>query len=64
MTIDIDSTVCETYGLAKKGARRHNYAGQRGYRSLLAIAADPGDVLMVRLRKGRAITARGAPLPG
>ena len=31
LTIDLDSTVCETYGLAKEGARRHNYAGQRGY---------------------------------
>ena len=64
LTIDIDSTVCETYGLAKKGARRHNYAGQRGYRPLLAIAADTGDVLMARLRQVRANTARGAPLPG
>ena len=60
LTIDIDSTVCETHGMAKKGARRHNYAGQRGYRPLLASAAGTGDVLMVRLRKGRAITARGA----
>ncbi len=31
LTIDLDSTVCETYGLAKEGAQRHNYAGQRGY---------------------------------
>ena len=60
MTIDLDSTVCETYGLAKEGARRHNYAGQRGYHLLLAIAAGTGDVLMARLRKGRANTARGA----
>ena len=27
LTIDLDSTVCETYGLAKEGAQRHNYAG-------------------------------------
>ena len=60
LTIDIDSTVCETYGLAKEGAQRHNYAGQRGYHPLLAIAAGTGDVLMARLRKGRANTARGA----
>ena len=45
LTIDLDSTVCETYGLAKEGAQRHNYAG---------------DVLMARLRQGRANTARGA----
>ena len=60
LTIDLDSTVCETYGLAKAGAHRHNYAGQRGYHPLLAIAAGTGDVLMARLRKGRANTARGA----
>ena len=29
-TIDLDSTVCETYGLAKEGARHHGYTGQRG----------------------------------
>ena len=60
LTIDLDSTICETYGLAKEGARRHNYTGQRGYHPLLAIAAGTGDVLMARLRKGRANTARGA----
>ena len=30
LTIDLDSTVCETYGLAKEGARHHDYTGQRG----------------------------------
>ena len=60
LTIDLDSTVCETYGLAKEGAQRHNYAGQRGYHPLLAVAAATGEVLMARLRKGRANTARGA----
>ena len=60
LTIDLDSTVCETYGLAKEGARRHNYTGQRGYHPLLAVAAGTGDVLMARLRAGRANTARGA----
>ena len=60
LTIDLDSTVCETYGLAREGAQRHNYAGQRGYHPLLAIAAGTGNVLMCRLRKGRANTARGA----
>ena len=59
LTIDLDSTVCETYGLAKEGAQRHNYAGQRGYHPLLAVAAGTGDVLMDRLRQGRANTARG-----
>ena len=60
MTIDLDSTICETYGLAKEGARDHGYTGQRGYHPLLAIAAGTGDVLMARLREGRANTARGA----
>ena len=54
LTIDLDSTVCETYGLSKEGARRHNYTGQRGYHPLLAVAASTGDVLMARLRQGRA----------
>ena len=44
-TIDLDSTICETYGLAKEGARHHGYTG---------------DVLLARLREGRANTARGA----
>ena len=59
-TIDLDSTICETYGLAKEGARHHGYTSQRGYHPLLATAASSGDVLMARLREGRANTARGA----
>ena len=57
-TIDLDSTICETYGLAKEGARHHGYTGKRGYHPLLAVAAGTGDVLMSRLREGR------APPPG
>ena len=60
LTIDLDSTVCETYGLGKEGAQRHNYAGHRGYHPIFAVAAGTGDVLMARLRQGRANTARGA----
>ena len=60
LTIDLDSTICETYGLAKEGARHHGYTGQRGYHPLLAVAAGTGEVLMSRLREGRANTARGA----
>ena len=52
--------MCETYGLAKEGARHHGYIGQRGYHPLLAIAAGTGEVLMSRLREGRANTVRGA----
>ena len=54
------STICETYGLAKKGARHHGYTGARGYHPLLAVAAGTGDVLLARLREGRANIARGA----
>ena len=60
LTIDLDATICETYGLAKEGARHHGYTGARGYHPLLAIAAGTGEVLMSRLREGRANTARGA----
>ena len=42
LTIDLDSTICETYGLAKEGARHHGYTGARGYHPLLAIAAGTG----------------------
>ena len=60
LTIDLDPTICETYGPTKEGARRHGYTGQRGYHPLLAVAAGTGDVLMARLREGRANTTRGA----
>ena len=63
LTIDLDSTICETYGSTKEGARHHGYTGQRGYHPLLAVAAGTGDVLMARLREGRAITARPAASP-
>ena len=59
-TIDLDSTICETYGLAKEGALHHGYTGVRGYHPLLAVAAGTGEVLMARLREGRANTVRGA----
>src|SRR5664280_689303 len=59
-TIDLDSTICETYGLAKEGALHHGYTKVRGYHPLLAVAAGTGEVLMARLREGRANTARGA----
>ena len=44
----------------QEGARHHGYTGARGYHPLLAIAAGTGEVLMSRLREGRANTARGA----
>jgi len=59
-TIDLDSTICETYGLQKEGGSDFSYSHVRGYHPLLAVAAGTGDVLMARLRAGRANTARGA----
>ena len=52
LIIDIDSTICETYGLSKEGVRHHGYNCQRGYHQLLAVAADTGEVLIVSARVG------------
>ena len=43
--IDLDSTICKTYGLKKQGALHHGYTKVRGYHPLLAVAAGTGDVL-------------------
>ena len=51
LTIDLDSTICETYGLGKEG---------RATTAIPASAVGTGDVLMSRLREGRANTVRGA----
>jgi len=60
LTIDLDSTICETYGLAKQGASKFTYTHVRGYHPLLAVAAGTGEVLHARLRAGPASTTRGA----
>ena len=60
LTIDLDSTICETYGLAKQGGSRFTYTHVRGYHPLLAVAAGTGEVLHARLRGGPASTTRGA----
>ena len=44
----------------RRAPGHHGYTGVRGYHPLLAVAAGTGDVLMARLREGRANTARGA----
>jgi Transposase DDE domain group 1 len=59
MTIDIDSTICETHGYQKQGAT-FGYTKRRGYHPLLATRADTGEVLHVRFRTGSANTGRGA----
>jgi hypothetical protein len=60
MTIDLDATICETYGLQKQGAQQVTYAKVRGYQPFLAVSADSGEVLHSRLRAGTAAPARGA----
>lgn len=60
LTIDLDSTICQTYGLAKEGATGFTYNHVRGYHPLLAVAAGTGEVLMARLRGGNANTGRSA----
>ncbi len=59
-TIDLDSTICETYGLQKQGGTHFTYNHVRGYHPLLAVAAPSGDVLHSRLRGGPAHSGRGA----
>ncbi|MDP8977814.1 MAG: IS1380 family transposase, partial [Actinomycetota bacterium] len=60
LTIDIDSTVVETYGLAKQGGARFSYKGVRGYHPLVASLSDTGELLHTRLRGGNAASGRGA----
>jgi hypothetical protein len=60
LVIDIDSTICETYGLQKEGGSRFTYTHVRGYHPLVAIAASSGEVLHARLRGGPSHTGRGA----
>ena len=60
LTIDVDSTLCETYGSRKQGARDPNYNGQTGYNPLIASISGSGEILHVRMRAGRANTGRGA----
>ena len=55
LTIDLDSTICTDW--PRRASRHHGY----GYHPLF-VAAGTGDVLMARLREGRANTARGAVL--
>lgn len=62
VTVDVDSTLCETYGLAKAGAREVMRTGRRGYHPLLAVIAGGGDIAHARLRRGRSNDATMAPL--
>ncbi len=58
LVVDVDSFIGEVHGYAKQGAT-FGYTKQRGYHPLLASRADSGEVLHVRLRKGKAASSRG-----
>ena len=58
LVVDVDSFVGEVYGYKKQGAG-YGYTKKRGYHPMLASRADTGEVLHVRLRKGKANTQRG-----
>jgi len=60
VTIDVDSSICETYGLAKQGGAKFTYNHVRGYHPLLSVMAGTGDVVHSRLRGGNAHAGRGA----
>ncbi|MGO9874647.1 MAG: IS1380 family transposase [Acidimicrobiia bacterium] len=59
VTVDVDSTICETYGFAKQGGV-FGYTKVRGYHPLVAVIAGTGDVVHCRLRGGNANSGRGA----
>ncbi|MGH9278883.1 MAG: IS1380 family transposase [Acidimicrobiales bacterium] len=60
VTIDVDSSIHETYGLAKQGGAKFTYTKVRGYHPLFATVAGTGDVVHCRLRGGNANSGRGA----
>ena len=58
LTIDLDSTICETYGLAREGARHHGYTGQRGYHPL---GTPPHPASTQALALGNPVQSRPGP---
>jgi hypothetical protein len=60
LTLDVDSTLCETYGLAKQGTRKFSYQHTRGYHPLIAALAETGELVHARLRGGNANSGRGS----
>src|SRR5680860_998940 len=60
VTIDIDSSIHETYGLQKQGGSKFTHTKVRGYHPLYAVVAGTGDVAHSRLRGGNANSGRGA----
>ena len=60
VTVDVDSSIVETYGLKKQGGAKFTYNHVRGYHPLVAVMAGTGDVLHCRQRGGNANSGRGA----
>jgi hypothetical protein len=60
VTIDIDSSIHETYGLAKQGGSKFTHTKVRGYHPVYSVIAGTGDVVHSRLRGGNANSGRGA----
>jgi hypothetical protein len=58
LVVDVDSFIGEIYGHEKQGAG-FGYTKKRGYHPLLASRAGTGEVLHIRLRKGKANSSRG-----
>ncbi|MDA8263667.1 MAG: transposase, partial [Actinomycetota bacterium] len=53
LVIDIDSTITEVSGYQKQGAA-YGYTRKLGYHPLLAVRAETGEILGIRMRKGSA----------
>jgi hypothetical protein len=58
LVVDVDSFVGEVHGYKKQGAG-FGYTKRRGYHPLMASRSDTGEVLHIRLRKGKANSSRG-----
>ena len=60
LTLDVDSSIVETYGLKKQGGAKFTHTKVRGYHPLVAVVAGTGDVVHSRQRGGNANSGRGA----
>jgi hypothetical protein len=58
LVVDLDSTICEVHGKQKQAAG-YGYTRVLGYHPLIATRSGTGEVLMARMRRGSANTARG-----
>jgi Transposase DDE domain group 1 len=58
LVVDVDSFIGEVHGYKKQGVG-FGYTKRRGYHPLMASRAGTGEVLHVRLRKGKANSSRG-----